>query len=210
MALQNHNRKFSSMQKDLSLKGRLDAATDVFNFLKIETWPKNISDDQQRKNFVKLFTEEPQFKFITDPTGFAVDDIINRLLKSKDKIIFSSRKMTTLNVLSLLDLIQIKAHEIGFNFQRNPSSAIMFKMIYLMKWIVLVTDFFKPSLRKKAWDFLTNILKSNEKETRSACCDQKLIHVEILNLCREKRMTVRQASLYSCCMEYTHIRKMFG
>jgi hypothetical protein len=74
-----------------------------------------------------------------------------------------------------------------------------------MKWIVLVTDFFKPSLRKKAWDFLTNILNSNEKEIRYAFRDKKLAHVEILNFCHEKGMTVRQASLYSVCMVNTQV-----
>jgi hypothetical protein len=65
---------------------------------------------------------QPQSNYFTDPTEFNVEEIIKRLSKSKDKIITSSKKIFKMQVFSLPDLIQIKAHEIGFNFQQNPST----------------------------------------------------------------------------------------
>ena len=56
---------------------------------------------------------QPQFNYFADPT---VEEIIKRLSKSKDKIITSSKKIFKMQVFSLPDLIQIKAHD--FNFQR--------------------------------------------------------------------------------------------
>jgi hypothetical protein len=74
-----------------------------------------------------------------------------------------------------------------------------------LKWFVLIADFFQPKLKEKAWNFLSNILNSTEKDIRSALSHRRLITVELLDLCREKSMTTRQASLYSMCKDYNNI-----
>jgi hypothetical protein len=76
---------------------------------------------------------------------------------------------------------------------------------YDMQWIMLIVDFFPQNLKAKAWHFLTTILKSSEKEIRSAFKSRKPVNANVLKVCHEKGMTNRQALLYLQCIAYNPI-----
>jgi hypothetical protein len=162
----------------------------------------NISIEQALS--VKSLFIEREYSFVSKPTDLIPINLLQRLVNANPP---AHTPIYSLNSLALPDLLQYKVHEICVKFQKKPkpSKDSLTHMVHDLKWIVLIADFFQQKLKEKAWNFLTTILNSNEKEIRSASSHRNLTIVEILDLCREKGMTKRQATLYSMCINYNNI-----